>query len=85
MRLVISGEDAPDGGLPGALREAERRVAEHEPEVVVLEDDSDFALAAALVAAKLLVPIEPRPGAIDPSTTNARLIAQIAPSYTPPG
>jgi hypothetical protein len=85
MKLVISAADAQPGGLPEALREAERLIAERRPEIVVLADDSDFALAAALVALKALVPVEVEPGAIEGSGTNARLIAQLAPSYTAPG
>jgi hypothetical protein len=48
------------------------------PERVVLADDSDEALAAALVATKLLIPLVARPAAIQGATANGRLIAQLA-------
>ncbi len=85
MELVINAADAPAGGLAEALREAERLIEEGRPETVTLADDSDFALAAALVATKLLVPVRAAPAAIDGPGANARLIAQLAPSYTAPG
>jgi hypothetical protein len=85
MDLVIRAADAPAGGLAEAFREAERLIEERRPASVTLADDSNFALAATLVAVKLLVPVRAEPGAIEGPGTNARLIAQLAPSYTPPG
>jgi hypothetical protein len=85
MELVIQAADAPPGGLAEAFREAERLIEELGPEVVMLADDSDFSLAAAVVAAKLLVPLRAAPDAIEGSGANARLIARLAPSYTAPG
>ena len=61
-----------------------RRLAQ-ETDSIVLADDSDAALAAALVAAKLLIPLSAadRPHGA-PSSANGRLIAQLAGAYTRP-
>jgi hypothetical protein len=78
--VVDAGAAAAPGapGLAGLLRHFERAVEADAPELVVLEDDSDAALAAALVAVKLLIPVEARPRATEPASVNARLIAQLA-------
>ena len=78
------GSESP-ADLAAALLEAEREIDRLRPERVVLADDSDFALAAALVAAKLLVPVEAARPAIEAPSANGRLIAQLAGTYTPPG
>lgn len=81
MELVVSSagpEPASVAGLADALRAFERRIEAERPGLVRLEDDSDASLAAALVAVKLLIPLEASPAASDPATTNGRLIAQIA-------
>jgi len=71
-------------GLPEALRELERRMLDEQPERVVLGDDSDTALAAALVAAKLGIEIEATEAARAASSANGRVIAQLAQPYTQP-
>lgn len=70
--------------LAHALTGFEERFEADRPETVVLTDDSDAALAAALVALKLLIPVEAAPGARDAPTANGRLIDQLAGTYTPP-
>jgi hypothetical protein len=44
----------------------------------VLADDSDAALAAAIVASKLLLPLESRVNASEAASRNGALIAQLA-------
>ncbi len=76
--------DRPGTSAPLA-RELTRFEADalgRKPERVVLADDSDAALAAALVATKLLIPVEAVEAAMSPSTANGRLIAQLADAYT---
>ena len=52
---------------------------------MVLADDSDAALAAALVATKLLIDVVATAGrARARSSANGRLIAQLAEAYTRP-
>jgi hypothetical protein len=63
--------------LAGLLRSFEEELERDQPERVVLADDSDRALAAALVAAKLLIPIESR-GASGAASANARVISHLA-------
>ena len=70
--------------LAGALTELEARFEAERPEAILLVDDSDTALAAALVAAKLLIPIKASGDATSPASDNARLIAQLADTYTAP-
>ncbi len=85
---ALALETAPDPSSSAALAEAlagfEAEVAGQEPALVVLADDSEQALAAALVATKLLIPVAALPGARQPSSANGRLIAQLAGSYTRP-
>ena len=73
-------------GSPGALARAllsfEAEFAAERPEAIVLSDASDTALAAALVAAKLLIPVRATEDAIEPAGLNADLIAQLADAYT---
>jgi hypothetical protein len=68
--------------LAAALVELEGALEADRPDAVLLADDSDAALAAALVATKLLVPVEATAEAVGTGTLNARLIAQLAPTYT---
>ena len=70
--------------LPDALRALERRMLDERPERVVLEDASEAALAAALVATKLGIPVEATTAASGASTVNGRVIAQLVASYTQP-
>jgi hypothetical protein len=75
------GSSAP---LARALSEFEADVTGQEVTEIVLADDSDSALAAALVATKLLIPVTALAVAREPSSTNGRLIAQLVGSYTRP-
>lgn len=68
--------------LAKALVALERRIESECPESIVLADASDSALAAALVAAKLQVPLRATAAATDPASTNGLLIAQLAGTYT---
>jgi hypothetical protein len=65
-------------GLARLLVEYERMLSADRPERILLADDSDDALAAALVATKLLIAVEATPQAGGAATTNGRLIAQLA-------
>jgi hypothetical protein len=81
--LTVKGAHRPaEGGaiadLAGLLLEFERALTADRPERVVLADDSDEALAAALVAAKLLIEVEATPSARATTSPNGRLIAQLA-------
>ncbi|MGH2986006.1 MAG: hypothetical protein ACRDLO_04880 [Solirubrobacterales bacterium] len=67
--------------LARLLVELERSLSADPPDKVVLADASDDALAAALVATKLLIAVEAAPAAMDPQSSNGRLIAQLA-TYT---
>ena len=62
-----------------ALEEALER---DPPAVVVVADDSDAALAATLVASKLLIPVEIADESGAGESVNARLISQLAGAYT---
>jgi hypothetical protein len=73
------GTSAP---LARELTRFEAAALAGKPELVVLADDSDVALAAALVATKLLIPVVAVEGAMSPSSANGRLIAQLADAYT---
>jgi hypothetical protein len=82
--IVTGGPQATEPSVAGLARllvELERSLSADPPDRVVLADASDDALAAALVATKLLIAVEAKPGAIDPGTSNGRLIAQLA-TYT---
>lgn len=84
--MMISG-DRGDGRTPEALASEllafEREITARRPARVRLEDSSDSCLAAALVAAKLLVPLEASAAATDPATVNGRLIAQLVQIHSP--
>ncbi len=82
------GDPTPDHSvqpLAAALVAFEQALQADRPELVLLADDSDAALAAALVATKLLIPVEAIEGAAAGSGVNARLISQLAATYTLPG
>lgn len=80
--------------LAAALVAFEADAEANRPGCVLLCDDSEASLAAALVATKLLIPIEALAAACDPATANGRLLAQLtagqpapapqASTYTPP-
>ena len=73
-----AGEEASVADLAGLLMEFERTLRADPPDRVVLADDSDEALAAGLVATKLLIALEATATATAPASTNGRLIAQLA-------
>ena len=76
---VDSFEVTDDGSpLPEAFVECERRLLEDPPRRVVIGDDSDLALAAAITALKLGLPVEAGAAATGRSTANGRLIAILA-------
>ena len=60
------------------LRSYEHTLSTDPPERVVLADDSDVALAAAIVASKLLIPLGSRVNASDAANPNGALIDQLA-------
>ena len=78
--------DAADSvaGLAAALVAFEAEVSGREVESIVLADDSDTALAAALIGTKLPVDVFAAAAARDAPSDNGRLIAQLAAAYTPP-
>jgi hypothetical protein len=71
-------------GLARALAAFEADVSGQQVDSIVLVDDSDAALAAALVGVKLPVEVVATPAARDAATVNGRLIAQLAGAYTAP-
>ena len=81
---VITSDEAEDSaaGLARHLVAYEAEFAAHRPARVTLGDASDAALAAALVATKMLIALEATPAARDASALNGRLIAQLVPTYT---
>jgi hypothetical protein len=79
--LIVESEGPPHVSMTefaNLLRSFEESLSRGSPERVVLADDSDAALAAALVAAKLLIPIESRARASRSSSANGLVIAQLA-------
>jgi hypothetical protein len=81
--LIVEGgaqaaETTSVSGLARLLLEFERTLRADPPDRVVLADDSDEALAAALVATKLLIALDATATATAPASTNGRLIAQLA-------
>ena len=86
--LIIKGaRRAPEGrsidGLAALLLEFEHLLSADPPDRVVLADDSDEALAAALVAAKLLIELEATASASATTSMNGRLIVQLACGQAP--
>jgi hypothetical protein len=79
-----SGAAASNAELAELLLEFEASLGSERPERVFVADDSDAALAASLVAAKLLIPLEAAPAATEAASDNGRVIAQLATAYTPP-
>ena len=72
------------GALAGALVAFEAEAAGQQIDSIVLADDSDAALAAALVGTKLPVDVLAVADAREAPSTNGRLIAQLAATYTQP-
>jgi hypothetical protein len=79
--LIVEASEAPRVStvqFARLLRSFERSLSADPPERVVLADDSDAALAAAIVASKLVLPLESRVNASEVSSRNGALIAQLA-------
>ena len=68
--------------LAAALTELEARLESERPDLVVVADASDAALAGVLVATKLVIPVEAVAEAREPDSANGRLIAQLAAART---
>jgi hypothetical protein len=80
-KLIIESDGSAEVSIEefaGLLRSFEESLTRDAPERVVVADDSDRALAAALVAAKLLIPLEARPDARRSASANGLVIAQLA-------
>ena len=83
--LVIEGSGSlPTPKLAARLIELEGTMSADPPTRVVLADDSDACLAAALVAAKLGISVVAHRAASEGSSVSSRLIAQLAATYTAP-
>ena len=81
-----AGERSEEGSsqpLADALVGIEQAVEADAPVEIVLADDSDAALAAALVATKVLLAVRAVAAATAGDSVNARLIAQLVPTYNP--
>jgi len=79
--LVVEAIGAPRVSpreFAGLLRSYEHTLSADPPDRVVLADDSDAALAAAIVASKLLIPLESRVNASEAANPNGALIARLA-------
>jgi len=78
--------DEPDSvaSLAQALIGFEAEATGQQVDSIVLADDSDAALAAALVGTKLPVAVLAAPAARDGTSVNSRLIAQLTAAYTAP-
>jgi UDP-N-acetylglucosamine 2-epimerase len=74
--LPEPGGDATTARISGALTALEAAFEADRPDAVVVADDSDVALAAALVATKLLIPLEAAEGAATDSP-NGRVLAHL--------
>ena len=70
--------------LARTLTDLEAEATGQQAEAILLADDSDTALAAALVGAKLPVEVLAVDAAREPASANGRLIAQLAAAYTGP-
>ena len=68
--------------LATALAALEADLHGQECEAIVLADDSEQALAGALVGTKLPVPVFATARAADRGSANGRLIAELAETYT---
>jgi hypothetical protein len=79
--MIVESQGAPrvpPSQFAGLIRSFEESLSREAPERVVLADDSDAALAAALVAAKSLIPLEASADARGSASANGRVIAQLA-------
>jgi UDP-N-acetylglucosamine 2-epimerase len=71
------GGDAATARLAAALVALEAEFEATRPEAVVVADDSEVSLAAALVATKLLIPLEATAEATTAQSANGRVLAQL--------
>jgi UDP-N-acetylglucosamine 2-epimerase len=87
VKVIIDSdyEGAPDpvgaaatARLAAALVALEAEFEVTRPEAVVVADDSEVSLAAALVATKLLIPLEATAAATTAESANGRVLAQLA-------
>ncbi len=76
--VKTDGSEASAAGLARHLIAFAAEFGSEPPGSVVLTDDSDAALAAALVATKMLIAVEATVSASDPASLNGRLIKQLA-------
>lgn len=80
---VSGASEAPAvAELATALAALEADLRGQECDAVVLADASEQALAGALVATKLLIPVFATARAADCESANGRLIAELAETYT---
>jgi UDP-N-acetylglucosamine 2-epimerase len=78
MKIVVDRNfEGAQAGIAAALIALESQFEASRPDAVVVADDSDAALAAAVVAAKLLIALEATPEARADSPTG-RVLAQLA-------
>ncbi len=86
--VIWAVEAAADGDSIAELAEEmtrfEAEAAGQQIDSIVLADDSDAALAAALVGTKLPVEVLAVADARGASSANGRVIAQLAAAYTDP-
>jgi hypothetical protein len=84
LRIFRAADAPPDPEAPAvaelarALAELESLLRGQEFDSVVLADDSEAALAAALVGTKLLLEVRASPRARNPQSANGRVIDQLA-------
>ena len=78
-----TADAGPAAALAAALVEFEAEVSGRQVESIVLADDSDAALAAALIGTKLPVDVYAVAAAREAASDNGRVIAQLAAAYTP--
>jgi hypothetical protein len=79
-----AGEPGTVAALAEALVAFEAAAATGEVDAIVLADDSDASLAAALVGTKLPTRVSAVDDAMSAESVNGRLIAQLADAYTRP-
>lgn len=76
---VAAGAGEPaTARLVAALVALEAEFEASRPESVVVTDDSETSLAAALVATKMLIPFEATADATGSASPNGRVLAQLA-------
>lgn len=80
--LAPASEAPAVAELATALSALEADLQGQECEALVLADDSEQALAGALVGTKLPVPVFATARAADRGSANGRLIAELAETYT---